>query len=309
MTWFPTCFLLATLAAAAGPKPLFATEPIAPTSGSRLGTLHAAAPEGEAGAILFLVSDLDGWNGLMEQAATTLPATGHGVIGIDLATWLDTLAADSADEGVLLAGLPLVGLPAEGPGHSFALILSGDGGWRDLDKSSAGYLVAYGLPTAGLDSLRHFWKARKPAEVAGDLDRIVRHYRRQWGKDRVVMVGYSFGADMLPAVWPLLAPQTRAAVAQVSLLALGVSADFTFHLADRAGWASPGARPIPPDLARMDRSRVQCFFGADETGCRSGEAEGTELTERPGGHHFDGDCAAIAATILPGLGQRSGGTW
>ncbi|WP_407925494.1 AcvB/VirJ family lysyl-phosphatidylglycerol hydrolase [Geminicoccus flavidas] len=63
----------------------------------------------------------------------------------------------------------------------------------------------------------------------------------------------------------------------------------------------------------MDRSRVQCFFGADEpadeTGCRSAEAKGTELIERPGGHHFDGDYAAIAATILTGLGQRSGGTW
>ncbi|HWL69519.1 MAG TPA: AcvB/VirJ family lysyl-phosphatidylglycerol hydrolase [Geminicoccus sp.] len=461
MAWFPIWFLLALLAVAAGPKPLLATEPVAPASGSRLGTLHVAAPAGETRAILFLVSDLDGWNEPMEQAATRLSAAGHGVIGIDLATWLDALAADPADtdchylvgdleaagklmqrtwrssryqlgivaglgaggtlaaaalanappatlagavaldraervrsrlpfcpagaaggdaaggfaypppiqqdgwlvdarwhaadpaaswppmarsasvtldprndlgtalaraidaglvlwappgdEGAPLADLPLVELPAEGPGHTFALVLSGDGGWRDLDKSIADYFVAHGLPTLGLDSLRYFWKARQPAEVAGDLDRIVRHYRRQWGKDRVALVGYSFGADVLPAVWPLLAPQTQAAITQVSLLALGVSADFEFHLTDWVGWASPDARPIPPDLARMDRSRVQCFFGADEpadeTGCRSAEANGAELVERPGGHHFDGDYAAIAARILAGLGQRSGGTW
>jgi type IV secretory pathway VirJ component len=63
----------------------------------------------------------------------------------------------------------------------------------------------------------------------------------------------------------------------------------------------------------MDRSRVQCFFGADEgadeTSCRSPEAVGSELIERPGGHHFDGDYATIAEMILAGLKRRGGGTW
>ncbi len=212
-----------------------------------------------------------------------------------------------------LADLPLVEMPVPQPARSFAIVLSGDGGWRDIDKSIASVFVDRGLPTVGLDSLRYFWTRHEPAEVAADLDRIVRHYRDTWHADKVALVGYSFGADVLPAVWPLLAEDTRQAIVQVSLLALGTDAQFEFHVAGWVGWTDSDARPIAPDLARMDRDRVQCFFGADEgpdeTSCRDAAATGTERVERPGGHHFDGDYAAIADTILAGLQRRGGGAW
>jgi type IV secretory pathway VirJ component len=232
---------------------------------------------------------------------------------IDAVAASRAFAIDQAEDGRPLSDLPLVELPTDKASPSVALILSGDGGWRDIDKRLASVFVERGLPTIGLDSLRYFWTKRPPSEVAHDLDRIFRHYWEQWGAHQLVLVGYSFGADVLPAVWPLLATETRAAVVQVSLLALGRTAAFEFHVAGWVGLKGSDSRPIPPDLANMDSDRVQCFFGADEkadqTGCRAAEAAGFEQVERPGGHHFDGNYAVIADTILAGLARRSGGAW
>ena len=223
------------------------------------------------------------------------------------------LAGEAPGADATLADLPLVELPVNSPNRTFAVILSGDGGWRDIDQSLASVFVANGLPAVGLDSLRYFWTRHEPATIAADVDRIIRHYQEKWGTDRVALVGFSFGADVLPAVWPLLSEDTRRAVVQVSLLALSLEEDFEFRVTGWVGWDQPDSKPVAPDLVRMDAGRTQCFYGADdgqdETGCLSPQASGFELIERPGGHHFDGDYETIANMILAGLKRRGGGAW
>jgi len=61
-----------------------------------------------------------------------------------------------------------------------------------------GSLAANGIPVIGLDSLRYFWSARSPQGLGADLDRMIRYYLTQLGKQRVVLIGYSQGADVLP---------------------------------------------------------------------------------------------------------------
>ena len=65
-----------------------------------------------------------------------------------------------------VGGLPLVELPAKGPGDLLAVFYSGDGGWRDLDKKIGGILAAHGIATIGVDSLRYFWKEKSPQQIA-----------------------------------------------------------------------------------------------------------------------------------------------
>ena len=61
-----------------------------------------------------------------------------------------------------------------------AVVYSGDGGWRDIDKEIAGRLQELGIPVVGVDSLRYFWSERTPERIAADLDLIMAHYREAW---------------------------------------------------------------------------------------------------------------------------------
>ena len=93
--------------------------------------------------------------------------------------------------------LPLSLTPAT-PGPLLAVLLTGDGGWAAGDKSMAQALAQRGVAVAGLNSARYVERARTPDEAAGDLARIMRHFLGAWHRQRVVLIGYSRGADLIP---------------------------------------------------------------------------------------------------------------
>jgi type IV secretory pathway VirJ component len=222
-------------------------------------------------------------------------------------------AVDALLEGVgeaprALSGLPLVEVPAAPGGELLAVIYSGDGGWRDLDKTIAEILARRGVPVVGVDSLRYFWRAKSPDEVARDLASILAAYRARWGARKVLLIGYSFGAGILPFAVNRLAAAEREAIVQLSLLGLEPTAPFEFHVSGWLGGESKDARPVLPELVRIDPRLVQCVYGEEEenTLCRAPELAGCERIRTSGGHHFDGDYQGLARKILAGAERRIG---
>ncbi|PKO54455.1 MAG: hypothetical protein CVU28_08485 [Betaproteobacteria bacterium HGW-Betaproteobacteria-21] len=213
-------------------------------------------------------------------------------------------AAAAAAENV--SDLPLIELPVARMGDTFAVLYSGDGGWRDLDKELAAILQREGLPVVGVDVLRYFWTRRTPEQGARDLARVIHAYRQKWGAKKVVLIGFSFGADVLPAVFNRLSAEDKASVAQMSLLGFSAITDFEVTV---SGWLSHGQGDTLPALAevrRVDAHRVQCFYGEeDEKSACVPIGGGVEVIRTQGSHHFDGDYEALAQHILKGLKSRT----
>ena len=185
------------------------------------------------------------------------------------------------------------------------MLYSGDGGWRDLDKQLGTILQRSGLPVVGVDVLRYFWAHRTPEQGAQDLARIIDAYRQKWGAKKVVLIGFSFGADVLPALYNRLPAAAQATVVQLSLLAFAAETDFEVTV---SGWLEQHrntALPTLPEVRRIDPRQVQCFYGADddEAACTK-IGNGVELVRTAGSHHFDGDYEALARRILRGLQHR-----
>lgn len=204
-----------------------------------------------------------------------------------------------------LQGLPVVDVPAQKAGDTLAIFLSGDGGWAGLDKDVAAALAAQGVSVVGLDSLRYFWTARTPAGVAADLERIARHYRAQWRRPRVLLIGFSQGADVLPASINRMDPALRADVARIVLLSVGRRAAFEFHVSNWLGGGDDGL-PIAPELQRLPADRTWCVYGAEDADalCPDLPADTVQRLRLPGDHHFNGDHARLAEVILQGLPPR-----
>ena len=237
------------------------------------------------------------------EDAVVLPEPGAD-LGARLIQLLEAPLAAEAAAG--LAELPLIELPVAGAGSRMAVIYSGDGGWRDIDKQIAGRLQANGVPVVGIDSLRYFWSEKAPELAAADLARILAHYRAAWSRPDVTLVGYSFGADILPFLYNRLPAGEQAHVHRLSLLALSRSADFEIHVTGWLGVDGPSSdsRRTAPELARLPPGLVQCFYGAAdaESGCLLPELNGAELIRTEGGHHFDGRYEALADAIMAPAG-------
>ena len=242
----------------------------------------------------------------------TLPKVGHGYsvernwLPQFLRAYSDVAGAKDTFESELPAGvgdLPLVEVPAVGgTSDVLAIMLSGDGGWAGLDEAVAAELHAQGIAVVGLDSLRYFWSARTPDGAARDLERVMQHYARAWNRPRIVLIGYSQGADVLPFIVNRLGPASRQVVAGTALIGLSDTAFFEFHVSHWLGTPS-GGLPIPPELARLHVGRVLCIHGADEADspCPRLKGVGLRRIELPGGHHFNGDYVRVGRAILEGL--------
>ncbi len=198
-----------------------------------------------------------------------------------------------------VADLPLIQLPVKTERPFFAIIVSGDGGWAGIDREVAGALVKDGVPVVGLDSLKYFWKPRNPATAAADLARVIDHFSKAWGKEKVLLVGYSRGAEILPFAANRLTPEIKAKVGLLALLGPGRKAEFEFKLADWLG-DDVGGAPVKPEVDAWAGSPVLCFYGKADKGnlCEILDPARVAVVKLGGGHHFGGAYAEIAARII-----------
>jgi type IV secretory pathway VirJ component len=181
----------------------------------------------------------------------------------------------------------------------FAIIMSGDGGWAGLDQDIAAALSARGIPVVGLDSLRYYWTARTPEGVAADTDRMIRYYLPRFAKKRVLLIGYSQGADVLPFAVNRLPQSTKAQVALTAILGMSEHALFEFHVSSWISDDNSGPATLP-EVNRISGMPVLCIYGEDEHDslCPKLDPQKFIVVKVKGGHHFDGNYAGLADDIL-----------
>jgi type IV secretory pathway VirJ component len=204
-------------------------------------------------------------------------------------------------------GLPLVEMPATPRTRRMAIFISGDGGWRDVDKRVSEKLQQLGVSVVGWDSLRYFWRRKTPDQAAADLAAVIEAYQRKWGCDQIALIGFSFGSDVMPFIYDRLDESLRRRIVLISLLSPGQAADWEIRV---AGWFGAGpsseATPLAPAIAEMPGERVQCFYGDADRGNSCGllGARGAQVIEKRGDHHMDGDYDLIGRQIFEALQQR-----
>lgn len=188
-----------------------------------------------------------------------------------------------------------------------AVFFSGDGGWRDIDRTIGENLQSLGVSVVGWDCVRYFWSKKTPEQTASDLSAVILTYSAKWHADRVALIGFSFGADIIPSVYDRLRQSLKDRVPMVSLLSPEPAADWEIRV---AGWlgAPPSAEatPLGPPIEKIPGKLIQCFYGSRDTGsyCPDLARHGAEVIEKEGIHHFDGNYVLIAHQILDGFERR-----
>jgi len=201
-------------------------------------------------------------------------------------------------------GEPVAVAPATGAGDTLAVIYSGDGGWAAIDRGMTDGLVRAGVPVVGFSSLRYFARERTAQGAADDLAAALRRYMAVWGKRRVVLIGYSFGADALPVIVPRLPADLRQRVRLVALVGLERQGELRVGPESWLNRSGPSAFPVAPAVEALRGQPMLCVYGAREahSACPALPAGLIHRVELPGGHHFDRDYRAISRTILGALG-------
>ncbi len=185
-------------------------------------------------------------------------------------------------------------------GAPVAVVLSGDMGFRlGIGTLVAKRLERDGIPIVGVNTLTYFRKTRTPAE-AGDLVRAaLEHARAINPRARIILIGQSFGADMLHVGLAQLPVAQRRDVALVTLVVPGARVEFR---------ASPGEvltfwmRDFDalPTARRLDWTPLLCLHGIEEhrSLCPLLDQSNLQSEALPGGHQLDWDAEAVAREII-----------
>lgn len=199
-----------------------------------------------------------------------------------------------------VSGLPLVEQRSSASSDVLGVIVTGDGGWRALDRSIADALGRDGVDVVGLISPSYFHERKTPDEAGCALARIIRHYSVAWHKRRVVLFGYSRGAGVLPFMISRLPPIEESEVRGVALIGLDPTISFkvtVFDLFRRA--PADDEIPVLPELKKL-RVPVFCVYGRedDEALCPALSPALVTSVAYPGGHHPETDYHELVQRML-----------
>ena len=208
-----------------------------------------------------------------------------------------------------VADLPITDIPpTNGDAHRTAIIITGDGGWAGLDRGVADALNADGVRVIGFSTLKFFWHKQTPDAAAQAIARVIAHYGKADPQASFVLIGYSFGASLVPVVANRLPDEARKRVDGGVLISPDDEAVFEIHVGDWFGSTHHDeALPIGPEMASTKVPLV-CVHGADESDsfCLKPQPSKVRVVDLPGGHHYNGDYVALGNLIVKNLPRRNG---
>ncbi|PZX92736.1 virulence factor [Flavobacterium aquariorum] len=181
-----------------------------------------------------------------------------------------------------------------------AFMISGDGGWTSFDQELGEQFSKNGIPVIGLDAQSYFWNAKTPQKSALDISNAINHYMKQWNKKSFILVGYSFGASVIPFIANNFPDELKEKIKGVYSLSPDETADFEIHLLDMISVHSIEKYNVIAEISRIKSLNPVCFFGNEEseTVRKKFEAAESKVIVLPGNHHFDNGFGAIVENVL-----------
>lgn len=203
--------------------------------------------------------------------------------------------------------LPVEILPAQPDEHTpLVVLITGDGGWKDFTPKLAAQFVHQHVPVVALNALRYFWTPKTPGETTNAIDGLLNKYMQQWHKKQFILVGFSFGADVLPFVVNRLPAGIRSNCLGIALFSPGRTSDFEIHLSQMLGSRREWKYNVAGEIEKMQPVKALFFFGTEEQGFPADRLtrQNWEVVRLPGGHHYENTHRNLAELVLEKLGSQ-----
>jgi type IV secretory pathway VirJ component len=187
----------------------------------------------------------------------------------------------------------------------FIILFPGDGGWRDFIDYLSNYISGNGINVVGFNTIPYFNHTRTPHEVAHDIQRVITNFSDAWGKNKVILAGYSFGAEILPFVYNELGPGFKNKVVCLALIAPSNLADF--KVSPIYYYNPSGSLPVLPEIKKVKTTRTLIFCDKQKNSiCRFVNSnDSIDLAHLGFGHLFTGKFKEASVIITSSIIKES----
>lgn len=196
--------------------------------------------------------------------------------------------------------LPVQEWPVTSHDKPFIFYISGDGG---LNKFSTDLCIALnkaGYEVVALNARAYFWDKKTPEKTAMDVNNYLSKKLAGRKNQQVVLIGYSFGADVLPFIINRLSKSIHDNLKVSFMMASSGSTDFEIHWSDILGENKKRSMDVVSEINKLIEANLVIVTASDEHTLNLNEIALKKYTHEilPGGHHFDGDTEEVASVLL-----------
>lgn len=197
--------------------------------------------------------------------------------------------------------LPLTIIPSKSNKKMPLLFfISGDGGWKKFEQMVGEIVSEKGMPVIGLDALKYFWNERQPKDAADEISAVISYYMKQWDRSSFILVGYSFGAGVVPFIANNFPDQLKGKIKGVYCFSPDKTSDFEIHISDMLSMNTKEKYNVLNELKIIIPFNPVCIFGSKEDAKLKKQfiIKGIRIESLPGEHHYNNDYNAIAGIML-----------
>ncbi len=182
----------------------------------------------------------------------------------------------------------------------FVLYISGDGGFNRFSLGLSNSIHQAGYAVTAIDAKSYFWKKKTPEQTAQDITRYLNKIFDGRQNQNLILVGYSFGADVLPFIIQNFSPFLRSRIRSLILISPATTTDFEIHVSDIFGYAIKRKMNVVAEINKLSDQKIVTFFGGDENDFPVSSIRVKNYTNivLPGGHHFNDDTETVVNTLL-----------
>lgn len=198
--------------------------------------------------------------------------------------------------------LPVKAINSNNATKPLVIYITGDGGWNNFSSAFINQCTASGFPVVSLNARTYFWEKKTPQQTAADINKLALQYAKQWNKKEIILVGYSFGANVMPYVANNLSAEVVPLVKSIVMMSPTKSTDFEVHVPDMLGLKEYGGYNVADAAAKITKP-VLFVFGIDERSFPVNKFNNKtfQTLYLPGGHHYDSDAKETCSMIMEKL--------
>lgn len=181
-------------------------------------------------------------------------------------------------------------------GDRFIFYMTGDGGYSPFSENLCRLFQKCHCNVISLDN-SYFWGGKKLEEVTLSFEQVVRQVEVKKKMERMMVVGYSFGADITPFIVNHLSEEIRNRISEVVLLSPSKMTNLKIDLMSLFFPEHSGKLDVISEINEI-KLPVKVVLNDNDSFSDSAFKEGVKVKRIPGNHHFDYHFSLLINTIF-----------
>jgi type IV secretory pathway VirJ component len=182
--------------------------------------------------------------------------------------------------------------------------ISGDSGFNTFSKNFGKNLHAFGYDVFALNTESYFWNKKTPEQTSADIEKYINQQLTGRQNQKVILIGFSFGADVTPFVYNRFSDSLKNNIEKVFIIGPSKSNDFKIHLGEYFGQEIKGSLQVIPEINQMKNVPVMVILSDFEFAhfpYKDIKLANYKMKYIAGDHHYGGNTKMLASFINSNL--------